>query len=127
MNKDPIDRMLDASDGMIGGPKSKMPGADFDPDIARGKRMREYAGHVGSAPPTEEKQTFGEAVGVLFAMALAVVGLFVGGTQWGLFGALGLGAINGFRRLGDGRNEMRGTFGVVVIDAERPLVRLKEP
>lgn len=42
-------------------------------------------------------------------------------------GALGLGAIKGFRRLGDGRNELRGTFGVVVIDAERPLVRLKEP
>ena len=39
--------------------------------------------------------------------------------------ALGLGAISGFRRLGDGRNELRGTFGVVVIDAERPLVRLK--
>ncbi len=40
---------------------------------------------------------------------------------------LGLGAIEGFRRLADGRNELRGTFGVVVIDAERPLVRLKEP
>ena len=40
-------------------------------------------------------------------------------------GELGLGAIEGFRRLADGRNELRGTFGVVVIDAERPLIRLK--
>lgn len=40
---------------------------------------------------------------------------------------LGLGAIEGFRRLADGRNEIRGEFGVVVIDAERPLLRLKEP
>lgn len=40
---------------------------------------------------------------------------------------LGLGAIEGFRRLADGRNEIRGAFGVVIIDAERPLLRLKEP
>lgn len=40
---------------------------------------------------------------------------------------LGLGAIEGFRRLADGRNEIRGEFGVVVIDAERPLLRLKGP
>lgn len=40
---------------------------------------------------------------------------------------LGLGAIDGFRRLADGRNELRGTFGIVVIDAERPLVRFKQP
>jgi hypothetical protein len=40
---------------------------------------------------------------------------------------LGLGAIEGFRRLADGRNEIRGEFGVVIIDAERPLLRLKEP
>lgn len=40
---------------------------------------------------------------------------------------LGLGAIEGFRRLADGRNEFRGEFGVVIIDAERPLLRLKGP
>lgn len=40
---------------------------------------------------------------------------------------LGLGAIEGFRRLADGRNEIRGEFGVVIIDAERPLLRLKGP
>jgi len=42
-------------------------------------------------------------------------------------GQLGLGAIEGFRRLADGRNEIRGEFGVVIIDAERPLLRLKGP
>ena len=40
---------------------------------------------------------------------------------------LGLGAIEGFRRLADGRNEIRGEFGVVIIDAERPLLRFKVP
>lgn len=40
---------------------------------------------------------------------------------------LGLGAIQGFRRLADGRNEISGDFGVVVIDAERPIMRLKSP
>ena len=40
---------------------------------------------------------------------------------------LGLGAIPGFRRLADGRNEISGDFGVVVIDAERPIMRLKSP
>jgi len=38
---------------------------------------------------------------------------------------LGLGAINGLRRLADGRYEIEGQFGVVRIDAERPLLRLK--
>lgn len=35
------------------------------------------------------------------------------------------GAINGFRRLADGRFEIEGEFGVVLIDAERPVMRLK--
>jgi len=38
---------------------------------------------------------------------------------------LGHGAIGGFRRLADGRFEMNGEFGVVLIDAERPLLRFK--
>ena len=38
---------------------------------------------------------------------------------------LGHGAIAGLRRLADGRFEISGVFGVVLIDAERPLMRLK--
>ena len=37
------------------------------------------------------------------------------------------GAITGFRRLADGRYEIDGAFGVVCIDAERPILRLKGP
>ena len=38
---------------------------------------------------------------------------------------LGHGAIEGLRRLADGRFEISGVFGVVLIDAERPIMRLK--
>lgn len=40
---------------------------------------------------------------------------------------LGLGAIQGLRRLGSGRYEIRGEFGTVQLDAERPVLRLKSP
>ncbi len=40
---------------------------------------------------------------------------------------LGHGAIDGARRLADGRYEISGAFGVVLIDAERPVMRLKGP
>ena len=40
---------------------------------------------------------------------------------------IGPGAITGFRRLADGRYELSGAFGEVRIDAERPILRLKEP
>jgi hypothetical protein len=39
--------------------------------------------------------------------------------------ALGLGAIDGLRRIGEGRYEITGDFGHVEIGAERPLLRLK--
>lgn len=39
---------------------------------------------------------------------------------------LGPGAIAGLRRLADGRFEISGEFGVVLLDAERPLLRLKD-
>ncbi len=35
------------------------------------------------------------------------------------------GAVAGLRRLDDGRFEISGPFGTVLIDAERPLVRLR--
>ena len=41
--------------------------------------------------------------------------------------SLGLGAIEGLRRLSDGRYEIRGEFGTVQLDAERPVLRLKSP
>ena len=38
---------------------------------------------------------------------------------------LGIGAITGLRLLADGHYEVSGAFGVVEIEAERPLLRLK--
>lgn len=40
---------------------------------------------------------------------------------------LGTGAITGLQRAVDGHYEISGDFGVVRIDAERPIVRLKVP
>ena len=40
-------------------------------------------------------------------------------------GKLGHGRIEGLSRLAGGRYEIRGEFGVVVLDAERPILRLK--
>lgn len=42
-------------------------------------------------------------------------------------GNLGHGAISGFRRLADARYEIKGEFGTVFVEAERPLLRLKGP
>ena len=39
---------------------------------------------------------------------------------------LALGRIDGLKVIADGRYELRGDFGNVQIDAERPLLRLKE-
>ena len=40
---------------------------------------------------------------------------------------LGHGAISGLQRRSDGYYEMRGAFGTVAIEAERPVMRLKGP
>ena len=40
---------------------------------------------------------------------------------------LGHGAITGMQRGADGRYELRGDFGRVIIDAERPVMKLKGP
>ena len=37
------------------------------------------------------------------------------------------GAIEGLKRIGEGRYEITGEFGEIEIDAERPLLRLKDP
>lgn len=39
---------------------------------------------------------------------------------------LGIGAIEGLRRLDDGPYEISGAFGTVRIDAERPILRLRD-
>jgi hypothetical protein len=39
---------------------------------------------------------------------------------------ISLGAIKGFRRLDDGNYEMEGEFGLVRINAERPILRIIE-
>ena len=39
----------------------------------------------------------------------------------------GIGAIEGLRRFSDGPYEIRGDFGMVRIDAERPILRLRGP
>lgn len=44
-----------------------------------------------------------------------------------VIGELGLGAISSLRRLADGRYEIRGEFGTIRFDAERPVLRLKTP
>ena len=44
-----------------------------------------------------------------------------------LLGELGHGAIAGLRRRGDGRYELRGDFGCVTIESERPILRMKGP
>ena len=44
-----------------------------------------------------------------------------------LVNKLGHGAITGLQRRGDGRYEIRGDFGTVTIEAERPVLRLKGP
>jgi hypothetical protein len=40
---------------------------------------------------------------------------------------LGNGVISGLQQHNDGRYEISGDFGVVLIDAERPIIRLKVP
>ena len=40
---------------------------------------------------------------------------------------LGHGAISGFHRCADARYEISGEFGTVLVDAERPLLKLRAP
>ena len=40
---------------------------------------------------------------------------------------LGHGAVTGLQRRADGRYELRGDFGTVTIESERPVLRLKGP
>jgi hypothetical protein len=62
-----------------------------------------------------------------FCTGLSVAGSTVNDKFTDAVSRLGNGAISGMRRFADGRYELRGEFGAVVIDAERPVLRLKGP
>lgn len=62
-----------------------------------------------------------------FCTGLSVAGSTVNDKFADAVSRLGNGAISGMRRFADGRYELRGEFGAVVIDAERPVLRLKGP
>lgn len=51
----------------------------------------------------------------------------VDGSLGDIAAALEIGAIEGLRRFNDGPFEIRGDFGMVRIDAERPILRLRGP
>ena len=62
-----------------------------------------------------------------FCEAVAVEGVVSGEDNAATVDKLGHGAITDLRLLTDGCYEISGAFGVVKIEAERPLLRLKTP
>lgn len=62
-----------------------------------------------------------------FCTGVSLVGAPRGGDTRHLVSRLGHGAITGMQRRADGRYELRGEFGTVIIEAERPVLRLKGP
>ena len=62
-----------------------------------------------------------------FCVDVALDGSAGGGDVNSLVSELGHGAITGMQRRADGRYELRGAFGTVSIQAERPVLRLKGP
>ena len=62
-----------------------------------------------------------------FCVDIRVAGSPSVGDISALVSKIGHGAITGLQRRGDGRYEIRGDFGAVVIEAERPILRLKGP
>jgi hypothetical protein len=62
-----------------------------------------------------------------FCVGISLDGASTGKEKSVSVGELGNGAIAGLRRRADGRYEIRGDFGVVTIEAERPILRLEGP
>ena len=62
-----------------------------------------------------------------FCEAVSVEGVTPGEDNAATVDKLGHGAIRDLRLLSDGCYEISGAFGVVRIEAERPLLRLKSP
>ncbi|MDJ0929093.1 MAG: hypothetical protein QNJ73_15760 [Gammaproteobacteria bacterium] len=89
--KDPLDSMKDFNTGYFDLPGNRSPGADANPDIQAGRRIRNSGRGGGQAPG--EKQSFADAVGVLVAMAGAIAGLFIGGSIGGWILAIVLGVV----------------------------------
>ena len=60
-----------------------------------------------------------------YCQAILPEGAEAEGSIAGIVATLSLGAIEGLRRFSDGPFEIRGDFGMVRIDAERPILRLR--
>ena len=60
-----------------------------------------------------------------FCTGVSVDGLTYSDGIRGCVSRLGHGAIKGMQRHADGRYELQGEFGCVLIEAERPVLRLK--
>jgi len=62
-----------------------------------------------------------------YCEAITVDGISVDAGPAEVARRIGHGAITGFRRLADARYELLGEFGALLIESERPLLRLKGP
>lgn len=62
-----------------------------------------------------------------FCVAVAPAGAVPSDDLAASVASLGGGAIAGFKLIADGNYEISGDFGMVCIEAERPLLRLKSP
>lgn len=62
-----------------------------------------------------------------FCTDVAANGVNGGDDLKAFVGKLGHGAIEGLQRRPGGRYEIRGGFGTIVVEAERPVLRLKGP
>jgi hypothetical protein len=60
-----------------------------------------------------------------FCSGVSVVGVTGSNDTRACVSSLGHGAISGMQRHADGRYELQGEFGCVIIEAERPVLRLK--
>ena len=62
-----------------------------------------------------------------FCVGVSLVGAPVSDDIRHLVSRLGHGAISGMQRRADGRYELGGEFGTVIVEAERPVLKLKGP
>ena len=60
-----------------------------------------------------------------FCVGISLDGSSIGEDPSASLGGLGTGVITGLRRRADGSYELRGEFGLVTIEAERPILRLE--
>ncbi len=60
-----------------------------------------------------------------FCVGISLDGSSIGENPSASLGGLGTGVITGLRRRADGCYELHGEFGLVTIEAERPILRLE--